>query len=310
VQAGNELSLLTDSIPSEGGYQATLSSEVAQVHERLVSRGNRVLTTIEAVYIPEDDLFDQAAQSVFGYLDSSIVLSRDAYRDGRLPAVDILASESGALNPNNVSKLHYQTANEAKSLLKKAELLERIVSLVGESELSEEDRIIYQRANKIKNYMTQSFFVAEKQTGRKGVYVPVQDTVNAVKEIIDGKYDDISEDKFMFIENISDIEKIKNKRIKEEIKLMKKMTKNDYENTKLYVIVRSKDGVLFSDDVFSVTSKNEKGVFDILPYHENFISLISDFIITDKNTSDERRFNIEKGILYMIENKINIYVGL
>ena len=209
VQAGNELSLLTDSIPSEGGYQATLSSEVAQVHERLVSRGNRVLTTIEAVYIPEDDLFDQAAQSVFGYLDSSIVLSRDAYRDGRLPAVDILASESGALNPSNVSKLHYQTANEAKSLLKKAELLERIVSLVGESELSEEDRIIYQRANKIKNYMTQSFFVAEKQTGRKGVYVPVQDTVNAVKEIIDGKYDNISEDKFMFIGNISDIEENK-----------------------------------------------------------------------------------------------------
>ena len=91
---------------------------------------------------------------------------------------------------------------------------------------------------------------------------------------------------------------------------MKKMTKNDHENTKLYVIVRSKDGVLFSDDVFSVTSKNEKGVFDILLYHENFISLISDFIIIDKNTSDERRFNIEKGILYMIENKINIYVGL
>ena len=89
---------------------------------------------------------------------------------------------------------------------------------------------------------------------------------------------------------------------------MKKMTKNDYENTKLYVIVRSKDGVLFSDDVFSVTSKNEKGVFDILPYHENIISLISDFIITVKNISDYRIFNIEKGILYMIENKINIYV--
>ncbi len=207
AQAGNELSLLMNNIPSEDGYQATLSSEVAQIHERLVSRGDKVLTTIEAVYLPEDDLFDQTAQAVFGYLDSSIVLSRDVYREGRLPAVDILASDSGALNPNNVTPLHYATANNAKSLLKQSELLERIVSLVGESELSEEDRILYQRSNKIKNYMTQSFFVAEKQTGRKGTYVPVQDTVKDVRDILDGKYDHISEDKFMFIGKVSDIEK-------------------------------------------------------------------------------------------------------
>jgi F-type H+-transporting ATPase subunit beta len=128
-----------------------------------------------------------------------------------LPAVDILASDSGALNPKNVSSLHYYVANSAKSLLKQSELLERIVSLVGESELSEEDRILYQRANKLKNYMTQSFFVAEKQTGRKGEYVPVQDTVNDVKNIIEGKYDHISEDKFMFIGKVSDMEKELNK---------------------------------------------------------------------------------------------------
>ena len=207
AQAGNELSLLMNSIPSEDGYQATLSSQVAEIHERLVSKKDKVLTTIEAVYIPEDDLFDQTAQAVFGYLDSSVVLSRDAYREGRLPAVDILASDSGALNPKNVSPLHYMVANSAKSLLKESELLERIVSLVGESELSEEDRVLYQRANKLKNYMTQSFFVAEKQTGRKGEYVPVQDTVKDVKDIIEGKYDHISEDKFMFIGKASDIEK-------------------------------------------------------------------------------------------------------
>lgn len=207
AQAGNELSLLMNNIPSEDGYQATLTSEVAHIHERLVSRGNNSITTIEAVYLPEDDLFDQAAQSVFGYLDSSIVLSRDAYRDGRLPAVDILYSDSGALNPKNVSSKHYYVANNAKSLLKKSELLERIVSLVGESELSDEDRTLYQRANKIKNYMTQSFFVAEEQTGRKGAYVSVYDTVNDVKDILEGKCDSISEDKFMFIGKISDIKK-------------------------------------------------------------------------------------------------------
>jgi len=199
AQAGNELSLLMNNIPSEDGYQATLSSEVAHIHERLVSKGNNSITTIEAIYLPEDDLFDQAAQSVFGYLDSSIVLSRDAYRDGKLPAVDILNSDSDALTPKNVSSKHYFVANTAKSLLKKAELLERIVSLVGESELSDEDRIMYQRANKIKNFMTQNFFVTEAQTGRKGEYVSVEDTVNDVKDILDGKYDNISEDKFLFI---------------------------------------------------------------------------------------------------------------
>ena len=207
AQAGNELSLLMNSIPSEDGYQATLSSQVAEIHERLVSRKDKVLTTIEAVYIPEDDLFDQTAQAVFGYLDSSVVLSRDVYGEGRLPAVDILASESAALNLKNVSPLHYTVANNAKSLLKQSELLERIVSLVGESELSEEDRTLYQRASKLRNYMTQSFFVTEKQTGRKGAYVAVEDTVKDVKDIIEGKYDHISEDRFMFIGKASDMEK-------------------------------------------------------------------------------------------------------
>lgn len=208
AQAGNELSLLMNNIPSEDGYQATLSSEVAHIHERLVSRNNNFITTIEAIYLPEDDLFDQAAQSVFGYLDSSIVLSRDAYRDGRLPAVDILNSDSDALTPKNVSSKHYFVANTAKSLLKKAELLERIVSLVGESELSDEDRIIYQRANKIRNYMTQNFFVTEAQTGKKGIYVSVEDTINDVKDILDGKYDNLTEDKFLFIGKLLDIDKV------------------------------------------------------------------------------------------------------
>ncbi|MFZ2664365.1 MAG: F0F1 ATP synthase subunit beta, partial [Patescibacteria group bacterium] len=172
-----------------------------------VSKNNNSITTIEAIYLPEDDLFDQAAQSVFGYLDSSIVLSRDAYKDGKLPAVDILNSDSDALTPKNVSSKHYFVANTAKSLLKKAELLERIVSLVGESELSDEDRIMYQRANKVKNYMTQNFFVTEAQTGRKGVYVSVENTINDVKDILDGKYDTLSEDKFMFIGSLLDIDK-------------------------------------------------------------------------------------------------------
>lgn len=199
AQAGNELSLLMNNIPSEDGYQPTLASEIAHIHERLVSKGENSITVIEAIYLPEDDLFDQAAQSVFGYLDSSIVLSRDVYRDGRLPAVDMVDSDSDALNPGNVSTKHYYVASQAKSLLKKSELLERIVSLVGESELSEEDRVTYQRARKIKNYMTQNFFVTAAQTGKPGTYVKVDDTVDDVKDIMDGKYDNVTEDKFSFI---------------------------------------------------------------------------------------------------------------
>ena len=207
AQAGNEISLLMGNIPSEGGYQPTLTSEVAQIHERLVNRNDNSITVIEAIYLPEDDILDQAAQTVFGYLDSSIVLSRDSYKEGRLPAVDIIASGSDTLNPGNVSAVHYFVATEVKRILKQAELLDRIVSLVGESELSEEDRTLYQRAKKIRNYMTQNFFVAENQTGRKGVYVPLEETISVVKKILEGGYDDIPEDKFLYIGGSADIKR-------------------------------------------------------------------------------------------------------
>jgi len=199
AQAGNELSLLMNNIPSEDGYQATLFSEMASVHERLISSVSNYITTIEAVYLPSDDILDQAAQSILGYLDSNVVLSRDVYREGRFPAVDILSSDSSLLNPETVSIMHYKVVTEAKSLLKEAENLERIVSLVGESELSEEDRTTYARARKLKNFMTQNFFVTEEQTSRPGTYVPLGVTVQDVRDIIDGKFDTISEDKFLYI---------------------------------------------------------------------------------------------------------------
>ncbi|GAG21692.1 unnamed protein product, partial [marine sediment metagenome] len=183
----------------EDGYQATLTSEMAMVHERLVSKENAAITTVEAIYVPADDILDQGVQSIYDYLDSAIVLSRDVYQEGRLPAVDILASGSSALNPETVSLAHYSVSLEAISLLKKAESLDRMVSLVGESELSEEDRSQYQRAKKLKNYMTQSFFVAEEHTDRKGKFVPLKTTVADVQAILQGEYDDISEDHFLFI---------------------------------------------------------------------------------------------------------------
>lgn len=199
AQAGNELSLLMNTIPSEDGYQATLDSEMASFHERLLSTKENSITTIETVYVPNDDILDQAVQAVFPYLDSTLYLSRAVYQEGRFPAIDLISSTSSALNPEIVGEEHYEILIKAQALLKQAINLEHIVSLVGESELSAEDKVLYVRAKKLKNYMTQSFFVAQGQTGRAGKYVQASDTVNDVKSIIEGKYDTVSEEKFLYI---------------------------------------------------------------------------------------------------------------
>lgn len=205
AQAGNELSMLMNTIPSEDGYQATLDSEMAAFHERLVSTKDNSISTVEAIYMPNDDIFDQGVQAIFPYLDAIVILSRNIYQEGRLPAIDILSSTSSILNPQDVNPRHYQVALSAQNLLKKAISLERIVSLVGESELSHDDQIAFRRAKKLNNYMTQSFFVAERQTGRKGVYVPLLLTVEDVENIIAGVYDDVPEEKFLYIGSAKDL---------------------------------------------------------------------------------------------------------
>ncbi|RJR28496.1 F0F1 ATP synthase subunit beta [Candidatus Microgenomates bacterium] len=198
AQAGNELSVLTNSLPSEDGYQATLESQMAQIHERLISTSNGAITTIEAVYVPADDLLDHAVQTIFPYLDSTIVMSRGIYQQGLTPAVDILSSTSSALNPDVVGETHYSVALRAKQLLKEAVSLERIVSLVGESELSPEDQATYRRGKKLKNYMTQRFFMAATQSSQKGEYVPTETTIKDTLGIIEGRFDHITEDKFLY----------------------------------------------------------------------------------------------------------------
>jgi F-type H+-transporting ATPase subunit beta len=205
AQAGNEISTMTSSLPSEDGYQATLGSEMAKFHERLVSSSSASISTIEAIYVPADDLLDTGVQSIFPYLDSVLVLSRRMYQEGILPAIDILASTSASMHPDIVGDLHYETVVKAKSTLKHAESLERIVSLVGEAELSGEDQIVYKRARKIKNFVTQNFFVTEQLRGTKGSYVPLKSAVEDLGGIISGKYDHITEEKFKYIGSISKI---------------------------------------------------------------------------------------------------------
>lgn len=206
AQSGYELSTLINAIPSEGGYQSTLTSEMASFHERLVSTEKHAITTFEAIYVPADDLTDSGVQAIFPYLDSGIILSRAIYQEGRFPAIDLLGSTSSSLNAETVGEEHYQAALDAQTLLKKAVALERIVSLIGESELSTDDQLIYKRSKMLKNYMTQNFTVVEMQTEKKGVFVSVKDTVRDIQAILVGKVDSLKPEDLLFIGTLKDIE--------------------------------------------------------------------------------------------------------
>src|SRR6185437_6227644 len=206
AQSGYELSTLMNAIPSEGGYQATLASEMASFHERLVSTAANAITTFEAIYVPADDLTDSGVQAIFPYLDSGLILSRQVYQEGRFPAIDILSSNSSSLNTETVGEEHYQVAIEAQTILKKAKSLERIVSLIGESELSADDQTTYKRAKMLVNYMTQNFTVVETQTEKKGVHVSLKNTVADVKAILEGKVDKLKPEDLLYIGTLKDIE--------------------------------------------------------------------------------------------------------
>lgn len=205
AQAGSELSILTKNIPSEDGYQSTLTSEMASFHERLVSTTKGIVSSIEAIYVPSDDLSDYGVQSIFPYLDSVVSLSREVYQQGLLPAVDILATSSSILNPQYVSQDHYDSVIESLSTLKNAESLERMVALVGEKELSVENQKIYKRGKILKNYMTQPFFVTEDQTGIPGKFIPLAQTVQDVRAILSGAFDDIEPEKLLYIGSIAEL---------------------------------------------------------------------------------------------------------
>lgn len=206
AQAGSELSTLMQNTPSEDGYQSSLASDMASFHERLVSTPRGIISSIEAIYVPSDDTLDQGVQSIYPHLDSVITLSRDVYQQGRFPAVDILSSGSSVLGAEYLGETHNQSIIDALSILKKADELERMVTLVGEGELSPENQLIYKRAKMIKNYMTQPFFVTSKQTGRDGKYVPLAKCVADVADIIRGRHDGVNPDEFLFIGGIGDSE--------------------------------------------------------------------------------------------------------
>jgi F-type H+-transporting ATPase subunit beta len=190
AQAGSELSQMSENMMSEDGYQPNLHEDMALLHERLISTASANISSIEAIYVPSDDMTDQAVLAIYPYLDSILTLSRDIYQAGRFPSIDILESNSSALSADIVGKDQYESVIKAQQVLSSAKELERMVALVGEGELSPENRQIYHRAEILKMYMTQPFTSVENQTGVKGEYVTREQTVHDVMEILSGKHDE------------------------------------------------------------------------------------------------------------------------
>lgn len=196
TQAGSEMSALLGRMPSAVGYQPTLSSEMGALQERITSTDKGSITSVQAVYVPADDLTDPAPATTFAHLDSTVSLNRSLSELGIYPAVDPLDSSSTILDPNLVGEEHYRTARDVQKLLQRYKDLQDIIAILGMEELSDEDRLAVARARKIQKFLSQPFFVAEVFTGSPGVYVPVAETVRGFREILDGKHDNKPEQAF------------------------------------------------------------------------------------------------------------------
>ena len=203
TQAGSELSTLMNMLPSEDGYQPTLVSELGQLHSNLMSTSDGYITSIETVFVPSDDFTDFGVRAIQPHLTSFVVLSRAIYQEGVLPAVDLLESSSTALTRSIVGDVHYGAYEMARNILQKAKNLDRIVSLIGYSELSLEDQVVYKRSQLLRNYMTQNFLATAKQTGRERDYVKMQDTIKDVMGIVEGRYDTEIPENFLYIGKIT-----------------------------------------------------------------------------------------------------------
>jgi F-type H+/Na+-transporting ATPase subunit beta len=204
VQAGSEVSALLGRMPSAVGYQPTLATEMGQLQERITSTRSGSITSVQAVYVPADDLTDPAPANTFAHLDATTVLSRAIVEKGIYPAVDPLDSFSRALQPGIVSDEHYQTATAVQEILQRYKDLQDIIAILGMDELSDEDKLTVQRARKIERFLSQAMFVAEAFTARPGVYVKLEDTVRGFQEIVDGKHDDLPEQAFYMAGTIED----------------------------------------------------------------------------------------------------------
>ena len=205
TQAGSEVSALLGRVPSAVGYQPTLATEMGALQERITSTKDGSITSVQAVYVPADDLTDPAPATTFAHLDATTVLSRAITELGIYPAVDPLESSSRILDPLIVGEEHYETARRVQEVLQKYKDLQDIIAILGMDELSEEDKLTVARARKIQRFLSQPFSVAEQFTGMEGRYVPIKETVRGFKEILDGLHDEIPESMFLFAGGIDEV---------------------------------------------------------------------------------------------------------
>ncbi len=205
VQAGSEVSALLGRMPSQVGYQPTLESEMGQLQERITSTRQGSVTSVQAIYVPADDLTDPAPASVFAHLNATTVLSRGIAEKGIYPAVDPLDSTSTILKPEILGEEHYTVANEVKQILQRYKELQDIIAILGIDELSDEDKLVVQRARKVERFLSQPFHVAEAFTGTPGAYVPIAETIRGFKEIIEGRHDELPERVFLLKGTIDDV---------------------------------------------------------------------------------------------------------
>ncbi len=211
TQAGSEVSALLGRMPSAVGYQPTLATEMGQLQERITSTSNGSITSVQAIYVPADDLTDPAPATTFSHLDAKTVLDRKTAALGIYPAVDPLDSSSTILDPNILGKEHYEVARGVQAILQRFKELQDIIAILGMDELSEEDKRIVARARRIRNFLSQPFHVAEVFNNIPGRFVKIQDTIRSFKEILDGKYDDLPEQAFLYVGTIEEaVEKAKN----------------------------------------------------------------------------------------------------
>ena len=210
TQAGSEVSALLGRMPSAVGYQPTLATEMGALQERITSTKKGSITSVQAVYVPADDLTDPAPATTFAHLDATTVLDRGIASLGIYPAVDPLESTSRILTPDVVGLEHYEVARETQRILQRYKELQDIIAIMGMDELSEEDKLTVSRARKIQRFLSQPFSVAEQFTGMQGKYVPIKETVRGFKEILEGKHDDLPESAFLFVGTIDEaVEKAK-----------------------------------------------------------------------------------------------------
>ena len=210
TQAGSEVSALLGRMPSAVGYQPTLATEMGALQERITSTKKGSITSVQAVYVPADDLTDPAPATTFAHLDATTVLSRSIASLGIYPAVDPLDSTSRILTPEIVGRDHYDVARRVQSILQRYKDLQDIIAIMGMDELSDEDKLIVARARKVQRFLSQPFHVAEQFTGMQGRYVPLKETIRGFREIIDGMHDDLPESAFLFVGTIDEaVEKAK-----------------------------------------------------------------------------------------------------